>query len=156
MQDLTSNQILAVVGVVIVALVVYLVSCRIWPFTGCPACKSTGKSRWNVSPKAFRSCRVCGGSGRRRRFGAWALDAAGVKPAKSRNWRRAKNTVQLVVVLALLIAGAVAYRSRAGQAAEGAGTVVVPALQDHAGGTSPLVPGLTDARDLGKVQLPPR
>jgi DnaJ-class molecular chaperone len=50
----------------IAALAVYVLFCRIFPYTPCRNCKGSGKSH-SPSGKAFRNCGRCGGSGRRRR-----------------------------------------------------------------------------------------
>ena len=51
----------------VVALTVYVLFCRVFPYTACRNCKGSGKS-YSPSGKAFRNCRRCGGSGRRRRL----------------------------------------------------------------------------------------
>lgn len=51
----------------LVALVVYIGFCRVFPYAACRNCKGSGKYR-SPSGKAFRNCGSCGGSGRRRRL----------------------------------------------------------------------------------------
>jgi DnaJ-class molecular chaperone len=56
----------------IAALAIYVVFCRVFPYTVCRNCKGSGKFR-SPSGKAFRNCRRCGGAGRRRRlFAGWS------------------------------------------------------------------------------------
>lgn len=51
----------------------YLLTCVIWPFGNCRACKGTGKNRAPFG-RAFRICRRCKGTGRRLRVGRVALN----------------------------------------------------------------------------------
>jgi len=59
---------------VIVATVGYAVACAVWPLTAHGRCNGTGKRR-SPSGKAWRTCRGCGGSGRKVRLGrkAWSF-----------------------------------------------------------------------------------
>lgn len=52
----------------LLALVVYLLACRIWPFKNCRRCNGNGKRR-SPSGKAWRICKRCSGNGRRLRTG---------------------------------------------------------------------------------------
>lgn len=57
----------------LVLAVLYLASCRIWPYGPCLAC--IGRSRRNIGSNARRwgRCRVCKGTGERLRFGTRIL-----------------------------------------------------------------------------------
>ena len=48
----------------------YAVACWIWPFKSCRKCGGDGKRR-SPSGRAFRLCRRCDGTGRRLRAGRW-------------------------------------------------------------------------------------
>ena len=48
----------------------YAVACWIWPFKSCRKCGGDGKKR-SPSGRAFRLCRRCTGTGRRLRAGRW-------------------------------------------------------------------------------------
>jgi len=52
---------------------VYLLRCKIWPYTACVYCKGH-KRKMDPGGGGFRFCPTCGGSGLRRRFGAVLLD----------------------------------------------------------------------------------
>jgi len=67
----SSVLLLAAFGVVVA--VGYLIGCRIWPYTNCSRCHGDGTSR-APSPKAFRDCPRCKGTGRRTRIGRRLLD----------------------------------------------------------------------------------
>ena len=54
---------------VIVGLV-YYVSLKTHPYTKCKACNGSPRIYNPVFPDAFHFCRKCGGTGRRKRFGA--------------------------------------------------------------------------------------
>lgn len=54
-------------------LALYLVACRIWPYTNCGKCKGGGRFR-SPSGKAWRSCRRCKGSGTKIRTGRKVWD----------------------------------------------------------------------------------
>lgn len=54
------------------AAAMYLGSCFLWPFTNCAAGCEHGKCR-SPSGTAWRECRSCHGTGRRRRAGAVVL-----------------------------------------------------------------------------------
>lgn len=49
-------------------LVGYVLACAIWPYASCWGCSGDGKRR-SPSGKAWRTCRRCGGTGRRIRLG---------------------------------------------------------------------------------------
>ncbi|MFC0431045.1 hypothetical protein [Kutzneria buriramensis] len=51
---------------VLVVIGLYLLACRIWPYTACGRCDGNGKFP-SPSGKAWRDCGRCQGSGRRRR-----------------------------------------------------------------------------------------
>jgi hypothetical protein len=51
----------------IAALAIYVIFCRIYPFTACRNCDGSGKFH-SPSGKAFRHCGRCGGTGRRKRL----------------------------------------------------------------------------------------
>ncbi len=53
----------------LVALVCYLVVCRIWPFVPCRWCEGSKRYR-QPRGKAWRDCPHCHGSGRKVRLGA--------------------------------------------------------------------------------------
>lgn len=55
--------------VLLAAIALYLISCRIWPYTACSRCKGSPKDR-SPGGKHWRDCSRCGGSGKRLRFGA--------------------------------------------------------------------------------------
>ena len=59
--------------VVLVLVVGYGLACTFWPWTACSWCDG-GKKR-SPSGKAWRTCRHCGGSGRKVRLGrkAWTF-----------------------------------------------------------------------------------
>ncbi|RCW38473.1 hypothetical protein DFQ14_12216 [Halopolyspora algeriensis] len=50
----------------------HLLAAAIWPYKACKSC-SGGKKR-SPSARYWRSCRVCGGSGKQLRFGRHVLD----------------------------------------------------------------------------------
>lgn len=60
--------------VVITAAVagIYLVSCVVWPYRACDRC--TGGKHTREDGVVWRRCWRCGGTGRRRRFGAWLMN----------------------------------------------------------------------------------
>lgn len=71
-------------GVVLVGQ--YVVRCAIWPFAKCWFCKGEGRKYQNkATKKAWRNCRWCGGTGRRRRIGraAWAHFSKARKRART-------------------------------------------------------------------------
>lgn len=56
-----------------ITFVIYLLRCRVWPYTSCVSCKGS-KKREDPAGGGFRFCPVCDGSGIRRRFGAVLMD----------------------------------------------------------------------------------
>ena len=60
----------ALLVVVVVALVGWLISLVLHPWTACSACKGSPRRFGAVASKSFRLCAACGGSGRQLRFGA--------------------------------------------------------------------------------------
>jgi hypothetical protein len=54
----------------VVAVVSWLASLKLHPFTNCPRCRGAAKHHGDVFTHAYRACRGCGGTGRRLRFGA--------------------------------------------------------------------------------------
>ena len=52
---------------------VYLLSCRVWPFTSCRKCDGAGRFR-SPGGKAWRYCRRCDGNGSRLRTGRRAMN----------------------------------------------------------------------------------
>ncbi|MBG0828578.1 hypothetical protein HS041_12440 [Planomonospora sp. ID67723] len=62
-------------GLIVLALLTawYLISCLVYPFKPCPICGRGGEVRSTSYPGAFGNCRICKGSGRRRRTGARLL-----------------------------------------------------------------------------------
>ena len=68
---------LGTVALVALALLAgYALACWLWPFAAHGRCNGTGKRR-SPSGKAWRTCRGCGGSGRKVRLGrrAWTFAA---------------------------------------------------------------------------------
>ncbi|SFQ68929.1 hypothetical protein SAMN05421810_11312 [Amycolatopsis arida] len=61
---MNANTILVVVGLA----GVYLLTVAMWPYRACGGCQG-GKVR-SPSGRHWRPCRRCGGTGRRRRWGA--------------------------------------------------------------------------------------
>jgi hypothetical protein len=57
-------------GLLIVASLVYILSCWWFPYTACGRCKGAGKHS-RSDGKVWRPCRRCKGSGRRLRLGRW-------------------------------------------------------------------------------------
>ncbi|RAY16594.1 hypothetical protein DPM19_05730 [Actinomadura craniellae] len=55
------------------ALAVYLISCRIWPFTACTKCEGAGRFR-SPNGRAWRYCTRCNGKGARLRTGRRILN----------------------------------------------------------------------------------
>ncbi|MGH3481195.1 MAG: hypothetical protein ACRDQD_30785 [Nocardioidaceae bacterium] len=58
---------------VVVALVGYLISIRVHPFTNCRRCNGGSRHKGAFYSYAYRPCRRCKGSGRKRRLGAQVL-----------------------------------------------------------------------------------
>lgn len=56
----------------LIAVGLYLLACRIWPYVDCGRCR--GGRRASPSGKAFRLCSRCGGTGRKRRLFAGKPD----------------------------------------------------------------------------------
>jgi DnaJ-class molecular chaperone len=54
----------------------YLISLRLHPLMNCGRCKGTNKHRGAIYSYAYRPCRRCKGSGRKRRLGARVLGKA--------------------------------------------------------------------------------
>lgn len=81
--EMTATQALLLGAVGVVLAVGYLLGCRIWPYTNCPRCNGSGKSRKPLNlttalgltrHKAFRNCPRCSGTGRRLRLGRRLLN----------------------------------------------------------------------------------
>lgn len=60
--------VLVLIGIV----VLWLVAAQIWPYTPCSRCN--GGKHPSPSKRHHRKCGKCGGSGTRRRFGAFFRD----------------------------------------------------------------------------------
>jgi len=59
---------------IVLFAVFYLISLRLHPFRGCPACRGTGRHQGSFFTNSHRRCRRCGGSGRQNRQGVqWGL-----------------------------------------------------------------------------------
>ncbi|MGI5225726.1 hypothetical protein [Actinoallomurus sp. CA-142502] len=52
----------------LIAAVLYLAACAIWPFRSCTKCDGLGRFR-SPSGRAWRTCRRCNGSGAKVRVG---------------------------------------------------------------------------------------
>ena len=83
-------QLTAASALILAALAVtlsYAVACWIWPFRSCRKCGGTGKKR---SPfgRAFRLCRRCDGTGRQLRPGRRVINYLRVVRANDRSNRR--------------------------------------------------------------------
>jgi hypothetical protein len=62
------------VMVIVLFAVFYLISLRLHPFRGCPACHGTGRHRGAFFTYSHRRCRRCGGGSRQNRLGVqWGL-----------------------------------------------------------------------------------
>ena len=70
---ITAGSVLLLAALVLVAVVGYLLGCRIWPYANCPRCSGSGKSG-APAHKSFRHCPRCKGTGRRTRIGRRLLD----------------------------------------------------------------------------------
>jgi DnaJ-class molecular chaperone len=58
---------------------VYLISCRVWPFTSCRKCDGAGRFR-SPNGRAWRYCRRCNGNGSRLRTGRRVMNyLAGIR-----------------------------------------------------------------------------
>jgi hypothetical protein len=77
----------AVVLLVLAALVAWLLSLYVHPFTGCGTCGGTGLNKGSTGRK-FGLCKACGGSRRKQRFGSRTLHRW-VRSARS-EWRRTR------------------------------------------------------------------
>jgi DnaJ-class molecular chaperone len=55
--------------VLLAGYVCYVISLRVHPFRGCPACSGTGRHRGSFFTYSHRRCRRCGGTGRQNRQG---------------------------------------------------------------------------------------
>jgi DnaJ-class molecular chaperone len=63
-----------VIVVIVLFVAFYLISLRVHPFRGCPACRGTGRNQGSFFTSSHRRCRRCGGSGRQNRQGVqWGL-----------------------------------------------------------------------------------
>ncbi|BCJ44704.1 hypothetical protein GCM10010168_15170 [Actinoplanes ianthinogenes] len=66
-------QLTAAIGLLAALIVItlcYAFACWVWPFRSCRKCGGDGKRR-SPSGRAFRLCRRCTGTGRRLRAGRW-------------------------------------------------------------------------------------
>jgi DnaJ-class molecular chaperone len=68
-----------VIVLIVLFAVLYLISLRVHPFRGCPACGGTGRHRGSLFNSSYRQCRRCGGSGRQNRQGV-QLGLGGSRP----------------------------------------------------------------------------
>lgn len=60
-----NQQLIVLIGIVVG---VYLLSCLLWPYTKCGACK--GGRHASPFGRSWRNCGRCGGRGRKLRLGA--------------------------------------------------------------------------------------
>lgn len=49
--------------------VTYVISCRIWPYAPCKGCEGRPGRNPGSNRQRWGTCRHCGGSGKRERFG---------------------------------------------------------------------------------------
>jgi hypothetical protein len=61
---------ITLVTALMITTLCYACACWIWPFRSCRKCGGSGK-RHSPSGRAFRLCRRCDGTGRRLRAGRW-------------------------------------------------------------------------------------
>jgi hypothetical protein len=73
--------------IALAALVAWLLSLYVYPFTACGRCRGTGLNKGS-SGKRFGMCTSCGGSRRKQRLGSKTLHRW-VRAAKS-EWRRSR------------------------------------------------------------------
>jgi hypothetical protein len=59
---------LILLGLVLLVAAGYALACWWWPFTSCPRCKGTGRSK-SPTGKNWRKCRRCKGTATRVRLG---------------------------------------------------------------------------------------
>ena len=61
------------VAVAVVLVIGYLISIRVHPFTNCGRCNGGSRHKGAIYSYAYRPCRRCKGSGRKKRFGGKVL-----------------------------------------------------------------------------------
>jgi DnaJ-class molecular chaperone len=67
------DSVLAVIAVITVAGTGWYWSLRLYPYRPCGSCRGSGRNPGSTS-RRFGGCRDCGGSGRKLRFGAAAVE----------------------------------------------------------------------------------
>jgi hypothetical protein len=75
----TGKELAGFLLLVLIAGGLYLLSCRIWPYGPCLACRVDPRRNPGSNSRRHGRCRVCRGTGERLRFGTRLIRASGYK-----------------------------------------------------------------------------